>query len=183
MNKHYIIIVIKFKNSIIKITPLSTIFLLYHFFFMTCGCSHIHHRLRSVSRLKSGFTLQIGIHWHSQSWFDLMVFSKWRPFQILRSMAELLVRARADVTDVIGRWFENVRNGHRFENWMPNWDFETKDIDLRYICRLEAGCWSESYIHVLWPTNILIVTSPLYLSRNNSSDLTILFRKRSIRVF
>ena len=144
---------------------------------MTCGCSHIHHRLRSVSRLKSGFTLQIGIHWHSQSWFDLMVFSKWRPFQILRSMAELLVRVWAYVTDVIGRWFENVGNGHRFENWMqiwefekghrfenwmPNWDFETKDIDLRYRCRLEAGCWSESYIHVLWPTNI--GTGSLHLS-------------------
>ena len=147
MNKHYIIIVIKFKNSIIKITPLSTIFLLYHFFFMTCRCSHIHDRLRPVSGLKSGSTLQIGIHWHSQSWFDLMVFSKWHPFQILRSMAQLLVRAY--VTEVIGRWFENVRNGHRFgnwmqiwdfekghrfENWMPNWDFEKKDIDLRYRC-------------------------------------------------
>jgi len=109
---------------------------------MTCGCSHIHDRLRWVSGLKSGSTLQIGIHWHSQSWFDLMVFLKWHPFQILRSMAELLVRAY--VTEVIGRWFENVRNGHRFgnwmqiwdfekghrfENWMPNWDFETRGSD------------------------------------------------------
>ena len=43
------------------------------------------------------------------------------PFQILRSMVELLVRVRivvlAQVSDVIGCQFEKVRNGHRFENW------------------------------------------------------------------
>jgi hypothetical protein len=33
-------------------------------------------------------------------------------------MADLLVRVRAYVGDVIGCRFEKVRNGHRFENWM-----------------------------------------------------------------
>jgi hypothetical protein len=43
------------------------------------------------------------------------------PFQILRSMADLLVRVRvrAYASDVIRCRFEKVRNGHRFENWTP----------------------------------------------------------------
>jgi len=47
-----------------------------------------------------------------------MVFSNLRPFQILRSMVDLLVSARvkADVSDVIGRRFGKVRTGHRFED-------------------------------------------------------------------
>ena len=55
---------------------------------------------------------------------DLRIFSNQYPFQILRSMADLLVRVRvgirAYVSDVIGRRFEKVRNGHRFENWMTS---------------------------------------------------------------
>ena len=46
-------------------------------------------RLRSASGLKSRS--------------DLRVLSKWRLFQILRSMADILVRARAYISDVIGR--------------------------------------------------------------------------------
>ena len=34
-------------------------------------------------------------------------------------MADLLVRIRAYISDVIGGRFENVRNGHRFKDWMP----------------------------------------------------------------
>jgi len=47
-------------------------------------------------------------------------------------MADLLVRVgvRAYVNDVIGRRFEKVRNGHRFENLK-------KDIDLRIGFRFE----------------------------------------------
>jgi hypothetical protein len=55
----------------------------------------------------------------SQVESDLRIFSILHPFQILRSMADLLVRVRAYVSDVIGRRFEKVRNGHRFKNWMP----------------------------------------------------------------
>ena len=49
-------------------------------------------------------------------------------------MADLLVRFRAYVSDVIGRRFEKVRNSHRFENLK-------KDIDLRYtdVCDVEIG--------------------------------------------
>ena len=55
----------------------------------------------------------------SQITVRLRVFSNRRPFQILRSLADLLVRVRAYISDVIGRRFEKVRNGHRFKNWMP----------------------------------------------------------------
>ena len=51
----------------------------------------------------------------SQITVRLRVFSNRRPFQILRSMADLLVRVREYVSDVIGHRFEKVRNGHRFE--------------------------------------------------------------------
>ena len=44
---------------------------------------------------------------------DLRVLSCRRPFQILRSMADLLVRVRAYISDII----EKVRNEHIFENW------------------------------------------------------------------
>ena len=68
--------------------------------------------LRSASGLKSASTNVI-ISNHGQ-------ISMVDPFQILRSMADLLVRdkVRAYVSD-IGRRFEKVRNSHRFENWMP----------------------------------------------------------------
>jgi hypothetical protein len=59
---------------------------------------------------------------------DLRIFSNQYSFQILRSMADLLVRVRvrirAYVSDIIGCRFEKVRNGHRFENWMTSWEFE-----------------------------------------------------------
>jgi len=41
-------------------------------------------------------------------------------------MADLLVRVRAYVSDVIGRRFEKVRNCHRFENWNSIWEFEKR---------------------------------------------------------
>ena len=34
------------------------------------------------------------------------------------------IRVRAYVSDVIGRRFEKVRNGHRFQNWTPICEFE-----------------------------------------------------------
>ena len=50
-----------------------------------------------------------------------------RPFQMLRSMADLLIMVKAYI---IGRRFEKVRNGHIFENLK-------KDIDLRIGRRFE----------------------------------------------
>jgi hypothetical protein len=87
--------------------------------------SDIYDRLRPVSGLKSACTPQIGIHWHHylKTRSDLRVFWNLCPFQILRSMANLLVSIRAYDSDVIGCWFEKVRNGHRFEGWMPIWEF------------------------------------------------------------
>ena len=82
---------------------------------------YIFDRLRSEYGLKSASTPQIGIHCrhYLKSRSDLRVFSNRCPFQILRSMADLLVMVRAYVSDVIGPRFEKVRNGHRFENWTP----------------------------------------------------------------
>ena len=61
---------------------------------------------------------QISVHWcrYLKSRSDLRVFSNRRPFQILRSMADLLVRA----------YFSDI-NGCQFENLK-------KDIDLKYRC-------------------------------------------------
>ena len=82
--------------------------------------------------------------------FYLRVFSNRRPFQILRAMADLLVRVRAYVSDVIASRFEKVGNdhrfencaqiwefgkGHRFENWTPIWEFKKKDKHLMYRCQ------------------------------------------------
>ena len=61
--------------------------------------------------LKSAFTDMVSLHGP--------IFSNRFPFQILRSMANFLVRVRAYISDVIGRQFEKVREGHRLENWMP----------------------------------------------------------------
>ena len=68
----------------------------------------------------------------STDWsFPLRVFSNRCPFQILRSMVDLLVRVRAYISDVIGRLFEkwemamDLRIGRRFEKLK-------KDIDLRF---------------------------------------------------
>ena len=43
-------------------------------------------------------------------------------------MTDLLVRVKvmAYIGDVIGRQFEKVRNGHRFENWKPISEFEKR---------------------------------------------------------
>ena len=64
----------------------------------------------------------------------LRVFSNRHPFQIFRSMADLLARVKVYASDVIGCRFEKVRNSHRFENLK-------KDIDLRYtdVCDVEIG--------------------------------------------
>jgi len=77
-------------------------------------------RLRSALRtLKLAFT---DVNLKSQ--FDLRIFSNRHPFQILRSVADLVVRVRPYVSDVIGLWFEKLRNVLRFEKWMPFWEFE-----------------------------------------------------------
>jgi hypothetical protein len=87
----------------------------------------IYDRLRSVAGLKSLSTPQICIHCrhYLKSRSDLGVFSNQRPFQILRSMSDVLVRVkvRAYVDDVIG---------HRFEDL-------NKYIDLRYRCLLHRN--------------------------------------------
>jgi len=73
--------------------------------------------------LKSASTDQC---YYLKSWSNLRVFSNQHPFQILRSMANLLVRAYvSDVIDLrkwetaidlrIGCWFENLKKGHRSE--------------------------------------------------------------------
>ena len=89
---------------------------------------------------------QIGIHWchYLKSQSDLRIFSKWYPFHILRSMADLLVRAY--VSDFIGRRFEKVRNSHRFENWTPIWKFEKRTcID---VCDVEIGRGFEDWMSI-----------------------------------
>ena len=48
------------------------------------------------------------------------------PLEIIRPMADLLVSVRSYLSDVIGRKFEKVRNCHRFENWIPIWEFEKR---------------------------------------------------------
>jgi len=88
--------------------------------------SSIFDVLRSASEHKSVSSPQISIHWrhYLKSGSDVRVFPNRRPFQILRSMANLLVRAY--VSDIIERRFEKERNGHRFENWTPIWEFEKR---------------------------------------------------------
>ena len=106
----------------------------------------IYDRLRSASRLKLASTPQI--HWrhYLKSLSDLRVFLNRRPFQILGSMADFLVRVRvkAFVSSVIQRGFEKMRNSHIFENWTLIWEFEKGQIweldsdmriwNLRYRC-------------------------------------------------
>ena len=107
--------------------------------------------------LKSASTPQIGIHWHHylKSWSDLRIFSNWHPFQILRFDLLVRVRVRAYVSDVIGRRFEKRRNDHRFENWMPIWEFEKGQIWGTDICDveighgLENGRGSEYYMYII----------------------------------
>ena len=76
-------------------------------------------------------------------------------FPILRSMADLLVRVRECVSEVIGHRFEKVRNGHRFENLKKDMDLRIwkKDIDLRYWClwlEIRHGIDDWTYIDVLY---------------------------------
>ena len=85
---------------------------------------YIYDRLRSAFGLKSASTPQIGIHWrhYLKSRPNLWVFSNQRPFQILRSMADLLGGAC-----VIWSRFENL----------------IKYIDLRYRC---LWCRNQTWI-------------------------------------
>ena len=86
-----------------------------------CWLSHIQRIKQYLTvyliRLRSGSTPQIGIHWHHylKSRFDLRVFSNQHPFQILRSMADLIVRVRLGYMSVMSLDVD-LRNGHRFEN-------------------------------------------------------------------
>jgi hypothetical protein len=97
-----------------------------------------------------------------------------RPFQILRAMADLLVRVRAYVSDVIASRFEKVGNdhrfencaqiwefgkGHRFENWTPIWEFKKKRTVIRdndvNPCRFEEWrtIWVVTLVwiyHIYW---------------------------------
>jgi len=60
---------------------------------------------------------------------NLRICSYQRPFQIFRSMADLLVRVKimayicTSVTP-LDVDLKKVRNGHRFENWTPIWEYE-----------------------------------------------------------
>ena len=91
---------------------------------------YIYNRLRSASGLKSTSSPQIHVHWchYLKSRCNLRVFSNCHPFQIFRSMANLLVRMRVTLghtsvtsLDVDLRKWEmtiDLRIGGRFENWM-----------------------------------------------------------------
>jgi hypothetical protein len=98
-------------------------------------------RLRSAFGLESGSTPQIDTHWrhYLKSRSDKRLFSNRYPFQILRSMADLLVRVRAYVSDVIGHRFEKVRNDH-FEKWTPIWEF----VKRASIWALDVERWLEN---------------------------------------
>ena len=86
---------------------------------------YIYTSLRSASGHRSVSIPQINVHWrrYLKSRSDLRIFSNQRPFQIMRSMADLLIRVRV-MAYVSGRRFEKVRNGQRFENWKPIWEYE-----------------------------------------------------------
>ena len=82
----------------------------------------LYDRLRSASRLKSASTHVI-ISNHGPI---LRYSQNRRPFQMFRSMADLLVSVRAYVSDTFGRQFEKVKNSHRFQNWTPIWEFKER---------------------------------------------------------
>ena len=87
-------------------------------------------RLRSLHGLESVSTPQIGIHWHHylKSRPNLRIFSNLLPFQILWSMANLLVRVRVYVSDVDLRKWEtaiDLRIWNRNQTWI--WGL---DVDL-----------------------------------------------------
>jgi len=90
---------------------------------------------------------QTGIHWrhYLKSRSNLRVFSNRRPFQILRSIiwtVYWLGLGHMSVTSLdvdLRKWDKAIdlriwKKRHRFENWTPIWEFEKKDIDLRYRC-------------------------------------------------
>ena len=100
---------------------------------------YIYNRLRSAFGLKSTASPQIHVHWrhYPKSRSNLRVISNRHPFQIFRSMANLLVRVRVMLghtsLDVDLRKWETAidsRIGHQFENLK-------KDIDLRIRGRFE----------------------------------------------
>ena len=50
---------------------------------------------------------------------DLLVSARVGVNVMVRVKVRIRLMVRAYVSDVIGRRFEKVRNGHRFENWTP----------------------------------------------------------------
>jgi hypothetical protein len=117
-----------------------------------------------------GIWMQIGVHWrhYIKSQSDLRVFSNRHPFQILWNIVDLLVMVSAYVNYVIGRRFEKVRNGRRIENWMPIWEFEKKDIDLRYRFlwrRNRTWIWGlDVYLSLIYMCRTLKCTSSLLIN-------------------
>ena len=118
--------------------------------FCDLNLSCIYDRLRSASGLKSASITQINIHRHRLiTWSDLKIFLNRFPFQILRSIANFLVRVRAYISDVIGRQFEKVRDGHRLENWMPKKGHRSEvqmSVMQKSNMDLRIGRQSESHI-------------------------------------
>jgi hypothetical protein len=75
-------------------------------------------------QVKSTSIPQINIHWrhYLKSWSDLRVFSNQRPFQILRSMVDLLVRGYASDVNRRSIWELNV-----------DLRIRKKDIEIRHV--------------------------------------------------
>jgi hypothetical protein len=116
---------------------------------------------------------QIGIHrrHYLKSRSDLWVFSNRRPFQIRRSMADLLVtvrvRIRAYVCDFILRRFEKMEFGKDADLRIPINRTVIWDNDVG-VCRFED--WSQIYnvffsvstfisytfLVAIWPVSILL---------------------------
>ena len=97
-----------------------SVFLIYWNVFVE-SCSSLVYMidsLWSVSGLKLASSPLIGIHWchYFKSRSDLRIFLNLCAFQILRSLANLLVRVRVRAY-IIGRQFEKSENGNRFDIW------------------------------------------------------------------
>ena len=129
-------------------------------------CTHMYDRLKSASELKPMVIPQIGIHWrHYLESLSCRVFSNQHPFQIIISMADLLVRVRVRtyVSDVnLKKWETAIDlriwkkyNVHRSEMQMSV--TYKSDMVLRIGSRLETGRRSESYIYA---DCLLIYTRP-----------------------
>ena len=127
---------------------------LYVYILLTIQCSHWPWLWWKLCLIKL---------YYLKSWSDLRVFSNPCPFQILRSMADLLVRVMAYVSEIIERRFEKVRSaidsrighiwefekGHRSDSLKKS-EVQVSvmyksDMDLLIGCQLEAGRRSESY--------------------------------------